>query len=116
MATRIIIYFDHLCEFERAVEYQLDYREISQLNHRENKVYTLGLSQLSVYIAVAMNTDGFFSYQCICFIFSMIELRKFSMIELVLYLYLYVVMHGSSFCIRQHLGIRRMYLSDMIFI
>ena len=76
MATRIINYFDHLCEFERAVEYQLDHREISQLDHRENKVYmyTLGLSQLSVFIAVAMNTDGFFSYQCICFIFSMIEL------------------------------------------
>ena len=86
MATCIMNYFDHLCEFERAVEYQLD--------HRENKVYTLGLSQLSVLIAVAMNTDGFFSYQCICFIFSMIELRNFSMIELVLYLYLYVVMHG----------------------
>ena len=76
MATRIINYFDHLCEFQRAVEYQLDHREISQLDHRENKVYmyTLGLSQLSVFIAVAMNTDGFFSYQCICFIFSMIEL------------------------------------------
>ena len=64
MTTRIINYFDHLCEFKRAVEYQLDYREISQLDHRENKVYTLGLSQLSVFIAVATNTDGFFSYQC----------------------------------------------------
>ena len=51
---------DHLCEFKRAVQYQLD--------DRENKVYTLGLSQLSVFIAVAMNTDGFFSYQCIRFI------------------------------------------------
>ena len=89
MATRIINYFDHLCEFERAVEYQLD--------HRAHKVCTLGLSQLSVFIVIAMNTDGFFSYQCICFIFSMIELQNFSMIELVLYLYLYVVMHGSSF-------------------
>ena len=32
-----------------------------------------------------MNTDGFFSYQCIRFIFSMIELQIFSMIEPVLY-------------------------------
>ena len=31
----------------------------------KNKAYTLGLSQLLVFIAVAMNTDGFFSYQCI---------------------------------------------------
>ena len=57
---------------------------ISQLAHRENKAYTLELSQLLVFIAVAMNTDGFFSYQCICFIFSMIELQIFSMSELVL--------------------------------
>ena len=105
MATRIINYFDHLCEFERAVEYQLDHREISQLDHRENKVCTLGLSQLSVFIAVATNTDGFFSYQCIYFIFSMIELRKFSMIELVLYLYLNVVMHGSSFYVSDNIWV-----------
>ena len=105
MATRIINYFDHLCEFERAVEYQLDHREISQLDHKENKVYTLGLSQLSVFIAVAMNTDDFFSYQCICFIFSMIELRNFSMIELVLYLYLYVVMHGSSLFVSDNIWV-----------
>ena len=104
MDTRIINYFDHLCEFERAVEYQLDHREISLLDHRENKVYTWGLSQLSVFIAVAMNTDGFFRYQCICFIFSMIELRNFSMIVLVLYLYLYVVMHGSSFLYQTTFG------------
>ena len=32
----------------------------------------------------AMNTDGFFSYQCIRFIFSMIELQIFSMAEPVL--------------------------------
>ena len=102
MATRIINYFNHLCEFERALQYQLDHREISQLDHRENKEYTLGLSQLSV-IAVAMNTDGFFSYQCICFI--LIELRKFSMIELVLYLYLYVVMHGSSFFVSDNIWV-----------
>ena len=49
--------------------------------------YTLRLSQLSVFIAVAMNTDGFFSYQCIRFIFSMIELRIFSVIEPVLLLH-----------------------------
>ena len=48
-------------------------------------MYTLGLSQLLVFIAVAMKTDGFFSYQCIRFIFSMIEVRNFSMIEPVLY-------------------------------
>ena len=53
--------------------------------HRESKAYTLGLSQLLVFIAVAMNTDGFFSYQCICFIFSMIELRNFSLIKPVVY-------------------------------
>ena len=58
---------------------------ISQLDHRENKAYTLGLSQLLVFIAFAMNTDGFFSYQCIRFIFVMIELRIFSMTEPVLY-------------------------------
>ena len=52
----------------------LGHREISQLDHSENKAYTMGLSQLLVFIAVAMNTDGFFSYQCIRFIFSMIEL------------------------------------------
>ena len=55
------------------IQYRLGHREISQLDHRENKVYILGLSQLSVFIAVAMNIDGFFSYQCIRFIFSMIE-------------------------------------------
>ena len=74
MVTRKINYFDHLCEFERAVQYQLD--------HRENKEYTLGLSQQSVFIAVAMNTNGFFSYQCIRFIFSMTKLRNYSMIIL----------------------------------
>ena len=68
-------------------------------------MYTLGLSQLSVFIAVAMNTDGFFSYQCICFIFSMIELRNFSIIELVLYLYLYVVMPGSSFFVSDNIWV-----------
>ena len=68
-------------------------------------MYTLGLSQPSVFIAIAMNTDGFFSYQCICFIFSMIELQNFSMIELVLYLYLYVVMHGSSFCVSDNIWV-----------
>ena len=67
------------------LQYQLGHREISQLSHRENKAYTLGLSQLLVFIAVAMNTGGFFSYQCIHFIFSMIELRIFSMTEPVLY-------------------------------
>ena len=51
-------------------------------DHRENKAYSLGLSQLSVFIAVAMNTDGFFSYQCIRFIFSMTKLRNYSMIIL----------------------------------
>ena len=113
MATRIINYFDHLCEFERALQYQLDHREISQLDHRENKVYTLGLSQLTVFIAVAMNIDGFFSYQCIRFIFSMTKLRNFSMIEPVLVCgYAWVI----SFCIRKHLAIRRMYPSDMILI
>ena len=65
-------------------QYPLGHREISQLDRRENKAYTLGLSQLFVFIAVAMNTDGFFSYQCIRFIFSMIELRNFSMTERVL--------------------------------
>ena len=62
------------------LQYRLGHREISHLARRENKAYTLGLSQLLVFIA--MNTDGFFSYQ---FIFSMIELRIFSMIEPVLY-------------------------------
>ena len=66
------------------VQYLLGHREFSQLDHRENKAYTSGLSQLLVFIAVAMNTDGFFSYQCIRFIFSMIELRNFCMTEPVL--------------------------------
>ena len=65
--------------------YRLGRRETSQLAHRENKAYTLGLSQLLVFIAVAMNTNGFFSYQCIRFIFFMIELQIFSMTEPVLY-------------------------------
>ena len=39
-------------------DYNTGHGEISQLNHRENKAYTLGLSQLLVFIAVAMNTDG----------------------------------------------------------
>ena len=60
------------------------HREISQLVHRENKAYTLGLSQLSVFRVVAMNIDGFFSYQCMRFIFSMMELRIFSMTKRVL--------------------------------
>ena len=47
-------------------------------------MYTLGLSQLLVFIVVAMNIDGFFSYQCIRFIFSMIGLQIFSMAEPVL--------------------------------
>ena len=51
------------------LQYPLGHREISQLDHRENKAYTLGLSQLLVFIAVATNTDGFFSYQCIRFFF-----------------------------------------------
>ena len=68
------------------VQYRLGHRETSQLDHRENKAYTLGLSQLLVFIAVAMNTDGFISYQCIRFIFSMIELRIFPMTEPVLYI------------------------------
>ena len=55
-----------------------------RLGHRENKAYTLGLWQLLVFIAVAMNIDDFFSYQCIRFIFSIMELRNFSMTELVL--------------------------------
>ena len=33
------------------------------LGHRENKAYTLRLSKLLVFIVVAMNTDGFNSYQ-----------------------------------------------------
>ena len=102
---------DHLCEFKRAVQYQLAHREISQLDHRENKVYTLGLSQQSVFIAVFMNTDGFFSYQCIRFIFSMIELRNYSGNVLVCG-YAWVIFY----CIRQHLAIGRMYPSDMILI
>ena len=69
------------------IQYRLGHREISQLGRRENKVYTLRLSQLSVFIAVAMNTDGFFSYQCISFIFSIIELRIFFVIEPVLLLH-----------------------------
>ena len=63
------------------IQYRLGRREISQLDHRENKAYSLVLSQLLVFIAVAMNTDGFFSYQFIRFIFSFIELRIFSMTE-----------------------------------
>ena len=63
------------------VQYRLGHRETLQLDHRENKAYTLGLSQLLVFIAVAMNTDGFFSYQCIRF---MIELQIFSITEPVL--------------------------------
>ena len=39
--------------------YPLAHREILQLAHRENKAYTLGLSQLLVFIAVTMNTDGY---------------------------------------------------------
>ena len=74
------------------VQYWLGRREILQLDHRENKVYTLGLSQLLAFIAVAMNTDSFFSYQCICFIFSMIELQIFSMTEPVLYCVVMLVM------------------------
>ena len=81
MNTMNIPYFQ-LCYCEpvlyNTTQYRLGHREISQLAHRENKAYTLGLSQLLVFIAVAMNTDGFFSYQCIRFIFSMIELRIFS--------------------------------------
>ena len=59
-----------------ALQYLLGHRETSQFDRtcRENKAYTLGLSQLLVFIVVAMNTDGFFSYQCICFIFFMIQL------------------------------------------
>ena len=68
------------------VQYRLGHRETLQLDHRENKAYTLGLSQLLVFIAVAMNTDGFFSYQCIRFIFFMIELQIFSITEPVLQL------------------------------
>ena len=67
------------------IQYPLGHREILQLDHRENKA--LGLSQLSVFIAVAMNTDVSFSYQCIHFIFSMIEVQIFSMIEPVLLLH-----------------------------
>ena len=48
-----------------ALQYQLGHREISQLDHRENKAYTLRLSKLLVFIAVAKNTDGFFNYQII---------------------------------------------------
>ena len=77
-------YFNYLVGFIFLVQYRLGHREISHLAYRENKAYTLGLSQLLAFIAVAMNTDGFFSYQCICFIFSMIELRIFSMIKPVL--------------------------------
>ena len=80
------------------LQYRLGHREISQIGHRENKVYTLVLSQPLVFIAVAMNTDGFFSYQCIRFISSMIELQIFSMSEpipymcyTILYLWLYNV-------------------------
>ena len=36
-------------------------------------MYTLGLSQLSVYITVAMNTDGFFSYQCIYMLYFLYD-------------------------------------------
>ena len=53
-------------------------------------MYTLGRSQLSEFIAVA-NTDGFFSYQCIRFIFSMIELRNISMTEPVLHIVWYTI-------------------------
>ena len=67
------------------IQYWLGHRETSQLAHRKNKAYTLGLSQLLVFLVVAMNTDGFISYQCIRFIFSVIELRIFSVTKLVLY-------------------------------
>ena len=49
-------------QLNSSVQYPLGHREILQLDHRENKAYTLGLSQLLVFIAVAVNTDGFFSY------------------------------------------------------
>ena len=66
------MYSIHVLQYR---DYQLGHRENLQLDHRENKAYTLGLSQLSIFIVVTINTDGFFSYQCIRFIFSMIELR-----------------------------------------
>ena len=88
-------------QFTDYLLYRLSHREISQLDHRENKAYTLGLSQLLVFIAVAMNTDGFFSYKCLRFIFLMIELRIFSVTEPVLYLVLnrsYLVHNRSLQC------------------
>ena len=57
----------------------------SSIVEKKKRIYIGTKPTIIVFIAVAMNTDGFFSYLCIRFIFFMIELRIFSMTEPVLY-------------------------------